>query len=229
VVVALLEDDALLRDRILAPRLREHGFDVICFGEAAAFERVAVKTLPDILLLDVDLRDADGFELAASLRIRFPDLGVVMLTSRRHVDDQVRGLVTGADAFLVKPVEIGVLVATLYSLARRLGAPSAAARLPTRAARDWHLEADGWRLNSPCGRAMPLTRSERPVLRCLLEHAGQVVHREMLIATLTGDPLAFDTHRLDSIVHRLRRKAGALGVQGFPLSSIHGVGYLFQP
>ncbi|GAB3062598.1 response regulator transcription factor [Stenotrophomonas tumulicola] len=225
--VALLEDDAVLRERILSPRLRDHGFDVIGLGSAAALERLLLAGVPDIIVLDVGLPDADGFDLAQSLRSRFPAVGVVMLTGRESPHDKVRGLVDGADAYLTKPVELGLLAATLHSLARRLQAVMATDAFASPPG--WRLAGGGWRLMAPCGQAVLLTRSERPLVRCLIQHAGQVVGRDALIATLTSNTFEFDTHRLDSLIHRLRRKVAAASAHPFPLSAVHGAGYVFAP
>lgn len=225
--VALLEDDVVLRERILSPRLRDHGFDVIGLGSAAALERLLVAGVPDIIVLDVGLPDADGFELAQSLRSRFPAVGVVMLTGRQSPHDKVRGLVDGADAYLTKPVDMGLLAATLHSLARRLQVAAVNDDVAPQAG--WRLDAGGWRLLAPCGQAVALTRSERPLVRCLMQHSGEVVGREALIATLTSNTFEFDTHRLDSLIHRLRRKIAAGSAHPFPLSAVHGAGYVFAP
>ena len=228
--IAVLEDDALLRERILLPHLREHGFDVTGLATAAALRALLTTTLPDIVVLDVGLPDDDGFNVAQSLRHQHPTLGVVMLTGRQDSRDRIRGLVEGADAYLVKPVEVGVLAATLHSLGRRLEAAVSSAAPDSHAGpARWRLDAGGWRLLAPDGRAVALTKSERPLLHRLYGHAGEVVGRDTLIAALTADVYAFDTHRLDSLIHRLRRKvAGACGMP-LPLAAVHGEGYVFTP
>lgn len=224
--VTVLEDDAVLRERILLPRLREQGFDVVGLGTAAALERMLATRLPDIVVLDIGLPDADGFVLAQSLRSRFPAIGVVMLTGRHSPHDKVRGLVEGADAYLTKPVELGLLAATLHSLGRRL---QAADDEVVPAISGWRLDGNGWRLLAPCGQPVALTRSERPLLYCLMQHPGEVVGRETLVASLTHDAFSFDMHRLDSLIHRLRRKIAAASTHPFPLSAVHGAGYVFAP
>jgi len=224
--IAVLEDDALLRERILLPRLVDYGFDVEGLGSAAELDELLARRVPDIVVLDVGLPDADGFQLAQSLRSRHPALGVVMLTGRQNSGDRVRGLVEGADAYLTKPVEVALLAATLHSLARRL---QPATPLPAADAQRWRLEAGGWRLLSPDGQAVALTRSERPLLRCLLQQPGEVTSRDRLIASLTSNVFEFDTHRLDSLIHRLRRKVVAQCGQALPLAAVHGEGYVFTP
>ena len=79
--IAVLEGDALLRERILLPRLREHGFEVTGLATAAALRALLATTAPDIVVLDVALPDDDGFSVAQLLRYQRPALGVVMLMS----------------------------------------------------------------------------------------------------------------------------------------------------
>jgi len=74
-----------------------------------------------------------------------------------------------------------------------------------------------------------LTKSERPLLHRLYGDAGEVVARDVLIAALTADVHAFDTHRLDSLIHRLRRKVIEACGTPLPLTAVHGEGYVFTP
>src|SRR5699024_698091 len=113
----LLEDDELLRDRVLVPQIEKFGFDVTAIGRAKDLDRCMTERRPDIVLLDIGLPDGDGYALARRLRATHHDVGIVMLTGRTEPRDQVRGFSEGADAYLSKPVNIDVLVATLHSLA----------------------------------------------------------------------------------------------------------------
>lgn len=221
--LALLDDDDMLRDRILAPRLRQFGFEVTASGSAAELHAVVEKEVPDIFLLDLGLPDDDGFQVARSLRAAVPRAGIIILSGRGDSVDRIRGLSEGADAYLTKPVEIDVLVATLYSVARRLE-PGTTNAAPGH----WALSADEWFLLSPSGARVMLSKSERRLLDAMLKHVNEVVSRDALIAVLTDDVDAFDPHRLDSMVHRLRRKVlSALG-EPLPLNAAHGTGYVLE-
>lgn len=228
--VALLEDDLLLRDRVLMPRLAEYGFAMTGLETAAQLHAHLTDHCPQIVVLDVGLPDADGFDVARILRCRHPQMGIVMLTGRGGTPDRVRGLSEGADAYLAKPVEIDLLAATLHSLARRISGISPPASAPTPASSGaWHLDGGGWRLVAPDGHATALTRSERRVLERLIRQPCELVSREALIATLTEDVFGFDMHRLDSLVHRLRRKVADSCGQALPLVAVHGEGYVLTP
>lgn len=221
--IALLEDDAVLRDRVLLPGLANFGFSVVGMDTAAELGKSLQSRTFDIVVLDVGLPDADGFGVARQMRSEFPHLGIVMLTGRGETRDRVRGLSQGADAYLSKPVEIDLLAATLHSLARRLRGVTAQ-MLPRR----WHLDANGWCLVSPGGGTVALTKTERRVVERLTQAPGQLVARDVLIAALTNNVYDFDPHRLDSLIYRLRRKVADACGEVLPLAAVHGEGYVFN-
>ena len=217
----VLDDDGITRERVLLPRLLEHGFDVEAHATLAALEEAMQYVVPDIVVLSTGLPDGDTFNVARQLRRQHPDTGVVMLTERPGSADRVRGLIEGADVYLSKPVDVAVLAASLYSLGRRLQQGSVAP-----VARRWQLDERAWRLFAPCGNSALLTRSELCLLQCLLQASGDVVGRERLIRALTPDVFHFDPHRLDSLIHRLRRKVQKHCGQPLPLRTVHGEGYV---
>ncbi|WP_338015464.1 response regulator transcription factor [Dyella acidiphila] len=219
--VLLLEDDDLLRDRVLAPHLRQFGFQVEAIGHAAELDARLQHQLPDMVVLDIGLPDVDGFEVARTLRAKAAGIGIVMLTARSEPHYQVRGLSEGADAYLAKPVDIDVLGATLYSLARRLQL-----RTSVPVDHSWRLGADGWCLLSPGGDAVALSQLESRLLAPLIDAPNRVVSREALIQALTANIHTYDPHRLDTLVHRIRKKVMRVLGTPFPLNAVPGQGYV---
>jgi DNA-binding response OmpR family regulator len=185
-------------------------------------KRALRHQLPDLVILDIGLPDSDGFEVARALRAGNPGMGIVMLTGRSGRTDLVRGLTEGADAYLSKPVDIDVLVATLQSVARRLN-PSSTQRSPES---KWRLSSNEWLLISPSGSHVTLSKAERRLLERLMEQPNEVILRETLMRTMTGDLDELDPHRLDSLIHRLRRKVLTVLGEPLPLSVVHGTGYV---
>lgn len=219
--ILVLEDDELLRERILKPKLAQFGFEVSAIGHVAQLPSVIAMSKPDIVLLDIGLPDSDGFEVARRLRIDLPETGIVMLTGRSAQADRVRGLNDGADAYLAKPIDIDLLVATLFSVARRLQILA-----PAASHKQWSLESEGWILVSPAGSQVTLSKSERRLMEVFVKQRSQVISREALIAILADNVHTFDPHRLDSLIHRLRRKVLASTGRPLPLNAVHGAGYL---
>jgi DNA-binding response OmpR family regulator len=221
--VAVLEDDIELRDDVLLPGLDDFGFDVVGYGRPAELYGALLGRRFDIVVLDVGLPDEDGFSVTRRLR-EHSSIGIVMLTGRDGVPDRVRGLSEGADAYLAKPVQTELLAATLRSLDRRLRAHTAEP-LPGH----WTVDGSGWCLVAPGGGAVALTLAERRVLGLLLATPAEPVSRDALIAALTDDIHDFDPHRLENLVHRLRRKAQDATGEALQLRAVHGVGYVMIP
>lgn len=225
--VGVLEDDAQLREGIVLPGLRYFGFQVTGAGSAAELYRHMLTQRFDMVVLDIGLPDESGLNVVKHLR-DISSLGIVMLTGNTGMDDHVSALTRGADAFLNKPVNIEVLAATLHSVARRLVGAGANGRLALAAGLGrWRLDTDDWCLVTPSGQALPLTAPERCILRILMAVRGEPVSREKLISALTSDIYEFDPHRLEMMVHRLRRKAQDAAGQPLPLLTSRGQGYLF--
>lgn len=231
--IAVLEDEDVLREKILLPALRDFGFQVTGAASAGELYRHLVVQQFDIILLDIGLPDEDGISVARHLRST-SNVGLVMLTGNRGREDRIRALQESVDAFLSKPVDIDVLGATLHSLARRLrlngpatvASGSIESSMPA-GPRGWQLEAGGWRLISPGERVVALTVPEHDLLLTLMSEIGRPVARETLIEALTRNIYDFDPHRLEMMVHRLRRKVEKQTGEALPLLTARGTGYLF--
>ena len=221
--IVLLEDDAELRDSILLPGLANYGFLVTGVETAAAlYERLRIEA-PDIVVLDVGLPDADGFSVAQAVRALLPGIGIIMLTGHGETRDQVRGLSQGADAYLVKPAQVDLLAATARSLVRRLRG-----RADPVPSRRWQFDANDWCLVSPMGRTVALSKAEQRVMNRLASALGQLVTREQLVAAMTDDVHSYDPHRIESLLHRLRRKVASQCGEQLPLTAVHGKGYVLE-
>jgi DNA-binding response OmpR family regulator len=221
--VLLLEDDAELREQVLLPGLAEQGLDVSGVGTASALYESLKTATPDIVVLDLHLPDADGFTVAQAVRGLLPQIGIIVLTGYGALDDQLRGFGQGADAYLIKPTRVELLAANIRSLARRLqNNPSPA---PTSR---WQFGMHRWGLVSPSGRTVALSRTEQRLVGRLAAMLGQLVSREQLIAAVTDDVHDYDPHRIESLIHRLRRKVVEQCGEALPLSVVHGKGYVLQ-
>lgn len=212
-----------MREDVVMPGLRDYGFAVDGVGTAAQLYAALEGGSPDVVILDVGLPDADGFSVAQAIRALLPRIGVVMLTGHGAVTEQVHGLRQGADAYLVKPVQIELLAVCIHSLLRRLN--GRVESLPTQR---WHFDPEGWCLMSPQRRQVALTRAEQRIVSCLAASLGRLVTREQLVETMTDNVHDFDPHRIESLVHRLRRKVRDQTGERLPLTAVHGKGYVLE-
>ncbi|MBV8657200.1 MAG: response regulator transcription factor [Burkholderiales bacterium] len=219
--VIVVEDDPDLREEIVIG-LGALGFDCLGVPDAPSLYRRLVLRRPELVVLDVGLPGEDGYSVAAHLRLT-PHIGIVMLTARGALDDRVRGLDIGADAYLVKPVALEELASTLRSLARRLSTAVAQDNTPP----GWRLDAGGWVLRAPDGGTVVLTATERVLIERLMSTAEKVVPRDELMMALAEDSPDYDPHRLDVLLSRLRRKMTDAGLD-MPIHVVRGIGYIFR-
>lgn len=226
--ILVVEDDAELREEMLRPGLQEAGYVTVGVGSAMEAYRAMLSQDYSMFIVDVGLPDEDGLTLAGHLRALTSHAGIIMLTGRlRSNQDHVRGLDQGADAYITKPVDIEVLAATVRSILRRQARVAAPQHALT--ATGWELDMAGWCLVAPDGGRVRLTHAERVLLDLLFASPSETVSRKTLVAHLTRDIHDFDPHRLEMLVHRLRRKALAEAGAKLPLNAVRGVGYVLTP
>src|SRR5690606_35861163 len=203
--IAVLEDDDALRDDILLPELAARGFEVEGFARSGELYRRMLIVPFDAVLLDVGLPGEDGLSVARHLRTISP-IGIAVLSGRDDLQERIRGLGEAVDIWLSKPVDAAFVAASLASLVRRMRMPARTDIPAAEAEPGWRLDAGGWRLIAPSGRAAELSRSERCVLQQLFAADGEPVSRDALAVELGESLDTFDSHRLEMLVHRLRRK-----------------------
>lgn len=222
--VCVVEDDEDLREELVCALSRE-GFDVRAFPGSRELYAALLQQGTDLLLLDLGLPGEDGHAIMRRLRDAMP-IGIVICSARSAVDERVVSMMTGADAYLVKPVDMRELVATLISVHRRLTRATAAA-LPE--VNGWSLTDNGWSLQSPDGTTLPLSPSEGTVLRLLFTTPGQPVPRDHIVQALGHNSDYYLDHRLDMLFSRLRRKVREHCGERLPLRAVRGVGFILRP
>ncbi|SDZ68520.1 DNA-binding response regulator, OmpR family, contains REC and winged-helix (wHTH) domain [Variovorax sp. YR266] len=230
IVVYLIEDEEDLQEALVYS-LNQLGFAASGFSTASEFYRAYAVSRCDIVVIDIELPDENGFSIAQHLRSA-SNVGIVFATARGELNDRVRGLRGGADAYFVKPVHAEELAATLEGVYRRIKASKSSAERgqPPAAPRGtgrWTLKEGDWILCDPDGRGLRLTMSERAIVACLFKQRNKPVDRSQLATALGGDLENFDLQRVDAVVSRLRRKALAAGMS-LPLHAVRGTGYQFQ-
>jgi two-component system, OmpR family, response regulator PhoP len=226
--IAVVDADAVLRETVVLPALRNAGFRAHGTGSARDLYRTMPGQHFDIVVVAADLPDENGYDLAEHLRAS-SDIGIVMIVDADQPQAAIRALKSGADLYLHKPLDMELLVASLRGLVRRLTraqeSGGVADQLPPRG---WRLEADGWCLLSPHGEIVTLTATENPMVSALVARNGQVVTREDLIHAMAYNASDFDPHRLEMIIYRLRLKVREATGVPLPLRTVRGKGYLFQ-
>ncbi len=220
-LVYLVDADEDFREEMVLG-LSRLGLNVHGFDGAASFYRAYAAKRSDIIILDISLDGEDGLSIAAHLRTS-QSVGIIMATARGSIDDRVNGLVAGADAYLIKPIDVRVLAATVTALNSRLNRLNIAAPPPQAA---WALVEGGWVLTDGMGHRLRLTTAEQRLLGRLFIEQGKPVERSVLVEALGEDIYDFNYAHLDTIVSRLRRRASKSGMV-LPLHAIRGNGFAF--
>lgn len=223
--IIVVDDHGDWRDTIVE-YIQDLGLDkaILTAGSLAELDQLMLSVTPGILVLDAMLPDGDALTRISQLRTRYPSMGIVMLTGRLLSEDKVSGLSLGADHYLTKPVNLAELGATLVSLSRRLRvvpAEGADAGGDT-----WRFDPARRTLVSPGQVCVDITDTESRLIGALIQAAPLPLSRGRLVEALGASIDAYDTHRLDAHMHRLRRKlreqaAGDLGIR-----TVYGVGYV---
>jgi DNA-binding response OmpR family regulator len=228
--VSLVEDESVLREEI-AFQLRQRGFDVNTFCNAEVFYRFLATRPRTVAVLDIGLPGEDGLTIARHLRAHDPQMGLVFLTARHLREDRLEGLSAGADAYLVKPVDLDELVLVLNRLIARCTANSQTVISATSRANDplglWLLQIATATLQAPDGSSIRLTISELQLLQVLTSKAGDACSHAEICRALGLLPDEWSRHRLEVIISRLRRKVvREIGLE-LPLRTVRGTGYLW--
>jgi DNA-binding response OmpR family regulator len=220
-LVYLVDDDGDFRDEMVLG-LSRFGLEIHGFHDAPALYRAYAARQPDIVIIDIGLDGEDGLAITTHLRAS-GSVGIVMATARGSVDDRVNGLQKGADAYLVKPIEVRELAATVFAVNQRLNRhqPPSPPMPP-----QWALLEGGWVLCDGLGNRLRLTTSEQRLLGRLFSDRGQPVERRALIEAMGEDVDTFHHARLDIVISRLRRRAEKAGML-LPLHTIRGLGLAF--
>jgi two-component system response regulator PhoP len=220
--VYLIEDDTDLREEMVYS-LSQMGFDITGMANAGDFYKAHAIVRCEIAVIDIGLPGEDGASIAAQLRSS-SNVGIVMATALGAVDDRIGAIRNGADAYLVKPVNMSELAAIITALGARVRAGDSV-RPVADVPQPWRLTEADWVLCGPLGEQLTLTTSERAFVACLFKANGETVSRDQLIIALGGDTYDFDPQRIDAIASRVRRKAERQGIK-LPLHSVRGMGYM---
>ncbi|HUE27326.1 MAG TPA: response regulator transcription factor [Solirubrobacteraceae bacterium] len=216
----ILEDEPRLRD-VLIRSLCAEGFDARAVGTGhQLLERVA-EALPDALVIDIGLPDADGRDVCQALRAQGIDTPVLFLTARDALTDRLAGFNAGGDDYVTKPFDIEEVVARLQALVRRRGASEATVEVPG-------LRLDPTeRTASYDGTSVTLTPTEFRLLGALAARHGKARSRIELIRSAWPHGAIVHDNTLDVYIARLRRKLGSLPDPP-AIVTVHGTGYRLQ-
>lgn len=218
-----IEDEAATA-AFLHKGLTEHGHVVDMAHDAEEGLHLATSGQYDLILLDVGLPGASGWDVLRGIRAQQQQTPVFFVSGRDGVEDRVKGLLLGADDYLVKPFAFAELLARIQVVARRgASAPAVEGVL-----RIGDLEIDSLRRRVRRARCpIELTTQEFVLLDYLARHAGQVVSRTLIAQNVWDMHFDSDTNVIDVAVRRLRAKIDA-PFDAKLIRTVRGVGYVLE-
>jgi DNA-binding response OmpR family regulator len=223
--VLLVEDEPTARS-FLEQQLVDDGFSVVWADRGVRALELLERSDPDLVLLDVGLPDASGFDVCRRLREGEPgrlwnrDVPVIMVSERGDPVDRVRGFARGADDYVVRPFVYEELLARMRAVLRRAAGPSR---------REWievgDLQIDRRARTVRVGkRLIDLSAKEYELLVALAQEPERVCRKEDLLRDVWGFRSLGRTRTLDSHASRLRRKLNGPEEDRFVIN-VWSVGY----
>jgi DNA-binding response OmpR family regulator len=209
--------------------MKGDGFDVtVCNRGDKAVETVS-KCHPSLIVLDVMLPGASGYDICKQLRAKKNTTPILMLTAKGQEIDKVVGLDLGADDYVTKPFGVRELLARIHALLRRADKNASVMN-----GEDvFHIGAaaiDPKTFQLRRGKTVEeLTAKELKLLQVFATHAGEVLSRDRLLNDVWGYNYFGTTRTLDQVIVQLRKKLGDNGDSPKHLLTVHGVGYKLVP
>ncbi|MDX6469286.1 MAG: two-component system, OmpR family, response regulator [Gaiellaceae bacterium] len=217
--VLVVDDEANIAE-LVATALRYEGFDVRTAGDGASALAAVRDQAPDLVVLDVMLPDADGFELQARIRADGQQVPVLFLTARDAVEDRVRGLTLGADDYMTKPFSLEELVARVHAVLRRTAGEAAVSHRLSFA--DLELDEETREVRRGT-RRIELSPTEFSLLRYLLLNSRKVLSKAQILDHVWQYDFGGDGRIVETYISYLRKKIDS---EGPPLiQTRRGVGY----
>ena len=217
----VVEDDPVTRT-MLVGYFSENNFDVVGAGSCAEC-RQALRARTDLVFLDLQLPDGDGFELAKEIQAT-SNAGIIFVTRRDTEVDRILGLEVAGDHYVTMPINLRDLLARARSLLRRRAIERDAAGATTTVVFGaWIIDLVRRELTTLDGTPVHLTRAEFDLLAALVGADGRPLSRDYLIEVVSNRQTDVDIRTVDALVARLRRKLVGSGTP--VIATVTGVGY----
>lgn len=227
--ILAVDDEPSITD-FVSYNLRKEGYEVDIAADGDTAIKLAADNPYDLVILDVMLPGIDGYEVCRRIRASNATMPVLFLSARNTELDKVVGLEIGGDDYLAKPFGVRELIARVKALLRR----SAQTENVAAGLDQGIIEASGVRLDESTHVAesdagpIDLTPREFELLATLMQHAGKVLSRDLMLREAWGWEYLVETKTVDTHVKRLRDKLQEAGVDPGLIETVRGYGYRFK-
>lgn len=231
--ILIVEDESAIRLG-LVDLLEIEGYEIeVAEDGEEAMDKVR-RFQPHLVILDLMLPKASGYDVCRFIRKSFPHTFIMMLTAKNEEINKIQGLEIGADDYVTKPFSVFELMARIKSMLRRVSQETVQ---PAAGAAGDVLEFDDMRIDfrkyeaSKGGKPVELSAKEFQILKYLASRRGEVVTREDLLQAIWGYSVENmpTTRTVDNQIVKLRQKIEADTENPAVIKSVRGVGYKFDP
>ena len=224
--ILVVEDDSAIRQGIVDALLFA-GYDTLQCATGTDGMREAARATIDLLMLDLILPGASGFDILKATRAVRPTLPIIILTARGEEADRVNGLRLGADDYVVKPFSVRELLARVEAVLRR--SPERPNGVSKLALPDGVADFARCEVRFKDGARAELSEREVELLRYLVTNAGRAISRdELLLRVWRLNPKRMETRTIDMHVANLRQKLRDGGSEPSVLLTVRGKGYMVK-
>ena len=225
--ILIIEDDENISSAIQEYFSRA-GYSVSTAADGLAGVEQAGKARPDVVVLDLMLPKMDGLAVCKELRLKAPQMPILMLTAKDDVVDKVLGLEMGADDYITKPFSLRELEARIKSVLRRSRAGAATDGQDEVPIQRGNLRIDPIRREVTIGdKQVELTPKEFDLLRLFASNPGRVFPRKYLLEKIWDYSYEGYDRTIDSHINRLRAKIELNPDNPQLVLTVWGIGYKF--
>lgn len=221
--ILLVEDEIAIR-RLLRTIITPHGWEVVEAVNGAEALAQARQSLPELILLDLGLPDADGLDLIPALRRERP-VPIIILSSRDREADKVQALDLGADDYVTKPFSEGELLARIRT-AQRHAIQQVGGR-PLVEVGDLEIDLVTRQVRKADQR-LHLSPTEFDLLRLLARHAGRILTHRQILEQVWGPAQVEEVQYLRVYIRQLRQKIETDPNSPALIVTEPGIGYRFS-
>ena len=218
--ILVAEDETSLND-LLQDALRMNGYETISAKHGLEALRLIREEKPDLVILDINMPQLDGFGVIEKLRNENNNVPVIVLTARDQKDDKSIGFGLGADDFVTKPFGLEELLMRVAAVLRRSKNTPTSGNILVIG--NISLDVSNYRI-SVKGEVIETSPTEFKLLHYLMENIGRVLTREQILSAVWGLDFATDGAVLDTYISYLRKKIG----DNANIRTVRGVGYQIE-
>lgn len=215
--ILIIEDDKTIREE-LSILLTNNNYDVSSIEEFLDIEKSIKDINPDLILLDINLPNTDGFEVIKKIK-KVTLKPVIFVTSRNTLEDELRSLNSGGYDFITKPYNKELLLLKIRKCLDEVNPKNHKELIVNGVVLDLHLSLIKYQ-----DKEIELTRNEFLLIYYLFLNYPNILSKDMLIEYLWNDKFYLDENILIVNINRLRKKLRDIGLDDF-IKTVRGVGY----